>query len=180
MNGAMNSMPELEQVKVEQQASRQVESKTHSTALSKSLPGGHSQLERLYSAVVEEKTKPLGFFFDQERSTEFRPVYAKPIADAWRLCITPEPLAWYPGSGEGDVLLLLSLQNYAVTDYLRSTKFDLFLLIEYSEFIYHFDLVYRSFQTLEDLETVILARLKLLTFVLEKIEPILVSVLKRR
>ncbi len=158
-------------VEEQEQIYRAEEIVTHSVR-----PAG--QIERLnefYISSIGVSAKALGFHYDEARSRSNRPVYSRPLTEAWSLCISAEPLAWYSPKSEGEIRILLSLQHYPWNKPIRSVEPNRFLLIEYSEFVHYFEFCHRRFRTLDELNVLILARMDLLSLLLEGLEDALRS-----
>jgi len=97
-------------VKEEEQQRRLHEVARHASGISQAFGNELDRPARFYRAVVEREFGPLGFIFDDARSNSDYIVFSKPLVTGWELCVTPEPLAWYPGRKEGEARIVLTLQ----------------------------------------------------------------------
>jgi hypothetical protein len=82
----------------------------------------------------------MGFIFDAERSTAYGICFSKSLVEGWDLCLTSEPLTWFPGRKDGQARPLLSVQAARHTRPLRKAKWDQVMMVEYRELVRHFDL----------------------------------------
>ncbi|MGJ4993507.1 hypothetical protein ACQR0Z_03755 [Bradyrhizobium sp. HKCCYLS3077] len=157
-------------VEAEEKQRRVRETARHASGLAKQFGGELDQPARFYQAVMERESKPLGFSADAERSARDRPVLSKELIDGWDLCLSPEPLAWFPGRQDGKAETILSLQARRHRRPAAHAKWDQSLIIEFTKLIRHFDLLYRSFASLDELEVILMARMHLLSLVIKDIE----------
>jgi hypothetical protein len=125
---------------------------------------------KFFRAVLEREFGPIDFIFDDARSNSDYVVFSKPFASGWKLCLTPEPLAWYPGRKEGEARIVLTLQAEHHHQPIRRAKWDQVLAIEYVELVPYFDFCYKRFSSLDELEIIIMARAFLLSLTTEEIE----------
>jgi hypothetical protein len=124
---------------------------------------------------MERETRPMGFSSDPERSTASGAVFSKEMTEGWDLCLSPEPLVWYPGRKDGQAGVILSVQAKRHRKPVRQAKWDQLLIVEYAKLIRHFDSQYKNFASLDELEAILIARTFLLSLVLEDIEAALLT-----
>jgi hypothetical protein len=161
----------------EEQRRRIHEVARHATGASSPFSNELERPARFYRTVMEREFASFGFDHDATRSIGEYVVLSKPLVAGWDLCLTPEPLAWYPGRKDGEVRIVLSLQAARHRRPMRRAKWEQVLAIEYVELVPYFDFCYRRFASLDELETLIMARAFLLSLTIKEIEPRLLAVL---
>jgi hypothetical protein len=167
----------LKDIEAEEQKKRDQEIGRHCRGLPGIAIGGNERMFSIYNSVMDVESVRLGFKCDLGRSIGGSRTYSLDLVSDWVLCLTPEPLVWYPGKLEGRVCILLTLQRRGSKNPVNDRRFDRCIIVEYSELIRYFDFLYRLFRTSGELETIILARMQLLSLVITRIEKDLTSVL---
>jgi len=143
---------------------------SHVSGVSREFQDELEQPARFYRAILEREAKPMGFAYDTARSDIYY-VALTTLIDGWDLCLTPEPLVWYPGRGDGHARVLLSLQAAGHRRCpIRKAKWDRVIVIEYAELVRDFDQRYLTFSSLDELEAIIMARAFLLSLSIKEIE----------
>jgi hypothetical protein len=131
-----------------------------------------------YRAVLERESKPMHFAFDPERSAGDYIVFSRPLIEGWDLCLTPEPLIWYPALQEGPAEVCLSVQaagHRRRRPMKGEFKWERIVILEYSPLVPHFALSYRRYKTLDELEIVIMAQMFLMSLVIDDIHAALAA-----
>lgn len=160
----------LESVRDEEKQRRVREIALHASGLSREFSGEIARLARFYQAVMERESSPLGFSSDAQRSTSDRPVMSKELVEGWDLCLSPEPLAWFPGRKDGQAVAILSLQAKRHRKPVARAKWDQVLIVEHTRLVRHFDDLYKNFASLDELEVILMARMYFLSLVIKDIE----------
>src|SRR5262249_32107529 len=150
-------------IEKEEQRRRVHEVAGHSTGASSAFRNELERPARFYRTVAECEFASFGFSYDNRRSIGEYVVLSKPLVVGWDLCLTPEPLAWYPGRKDGKLSIVLSLHAGGHRRPMRRAKWDQVLVIEYGELVPYFDFCYKRFTSLDELETLIIARAFLLS-----------------
>jgi hypothetical protein len=162
-------------IEEEEQRRRVHEVARHSTGASSAFRSELERPARFYRAVAEREFASFGFSYDIRRSIGEYVVLSKPLAVGWDLCLTPEPLDWYPGRKDGKVSVVLSLQSARHHRPMRRAKWEQILVIEYVELVPYFDFCYKRFASLDELETIVIARAFLLSLAINEIGPRLLA-----
>ncbi|NPU68287.1 hypothetical protein HL667_25025 [Bradyrhizobium sp. 83012] len=160
----------FESVQAEEKQRRVHETARHASGMSREFSGELDRPARFYRAVMERETRPLGFTSDAGRSTSDRAVLSKELIDGWDLCLSPEPLAWFPGRNDGQAVTILSLQDQHHRKPVERAKWDQVLIVEHTKLVRHFDHLYTRFASLDELEVILMARMYLLSLVIKDIE----------
>ena len=161
----------FQEVRNDEERRRLREVAFHASGIVKSFLKPADHISEIFVEAMRRYAEPLGFTSDESRSIVSRPVFSKRLAANFDLCLTPEPLLWYPGRLDGEALVLLSLQGPGKHGPFKEAKrYDRFLVIGFGELIPNFDLLYRRFATLDELEVVVKARLDLISILLTDIE----------
>jgi hypothetical protein len=160
----------FEPVKAEEKLRRVHEIARHASGLSKEFDGELDRPARFYQAVMERETRPLGFTSDPQRSTSTYIVFSKELLDGWDLCLSPEPLAWFPGSNDGQAVTVLSVQAKRHRKPIARAKWDHVLIVEHTNLVRHFDSLYKNFASLDELEAILMARMYFLSLIIKDAE----------
>jgi hypothetical protein len=163
---------------------RSGEIERHSIGLYKKYDETPPSRLKLYKAVMKERARKLGFTFDKGLSTSHSPIFSKDFISPWRLCIRIEPreLRWTkkpgpqlpPAMHEWRPWLsfqfgLVHQENRGAKDSIESN-----LLFECGWFspiaAYPFHHCDRHFESLEELEVIILFHLKMYSLIQEDFE----------
>jgi hypothetical protein len=160
----------FELVRAEEKLRRVNEIARHASGLSREFGSELDRPARFYQAVMERETRPLGFTSDILRSTSTYAVFSKELLDGWDLCLSPEPLAWFPGRKDGQAVIVLSLQAKRHNSPVARAKWDQVLIVEHTKLVRHFDTLYKDFASLDELEAVLMARMYFLSLVIKDIE----------
>jgi hypothetical protein len=166
-------------VKEEEQQRRLREVARQASGLSAAFSNEIDRQGKFYQAVVEREFGPLGSSFNGARSNSDYVVFSKPLVTRWELCLSPEPLAWYPGRKEGEARIVLTLQAERHRRPVRQAKWDQVVAIEYVELVPYFDFCYKRFTSLDELEIIIMARAFLLSLAIKEVESGLLVGLKK-
>jgi hypothetical protein len=157
-------------VEADQQQRRVREIALHVSGISRDFSGELDRPARFYHAVLQRESAPMGFSFDTARSGGDVVVLSKELVEGWNLCLTPEPLVWFPGKKQGRAPIILSLQAARHRRPVRSAKWDQVLIVEHARLVRHFDFLYDRFASLDELEAIVMARTFLLSLVIGDIE----------
>jgi hypothetical protein len=166
MRGRPEFRKRITQIEREERELRDTEVRKHSTRLPADVEQG--TLKGLVSQILVDHVQSLGFQPHADRL-----VYSRPFSSDFHLFLTVEPLLWFPGTRDGNALLLLSIQRMPPRASLKSADPRTYLLLEYLQTVRHFEFLYRRFRDSAELETILLAQLSLLSLFLRTAEPLI-------
>lgn len=127
----------------------------------------------LFTAVMERDAAAFGFRYDKPKARPYCPVFSKPVSEHWDLCWAIEE--WKPFFSqfsplEGRFVPYLELRGRNVRGRIGTAEMGEFLFIRFDHVVPGFSDAYWKFYGLDELETMIKARLCLYGLVAPVIE----------
>lgn len=148
----------------------------HATGISRAYTFDKNGRYALFSAIMERDATPLGFCYDRSKSRPNYPVFSKSVSKDWDVCwAIEEANMFYWNPFEGRFMPFLEVRGRIREGRIGNAEPGEFLHIRYAGIVPGFFNAYRAFHTLDQLETMIKAHLRLYHLM----EPIIEGALKR-